>query len=60
MEPGLSSPAAFRLLLVRPPGQLASRIEVFDAENANEKARLSILQPSEIAWATPNAAKSNR
>jgi hypothetical protein len=40
MEPGLSSPAAFRRLLVRPPGQLATRIKVFEAENANEKARL--------------------
>jgi hypothetical protein len=40
MEPGLSSPAAFRHLLVRPPGQLAQRIKVLDRENANEKARL--------------------
>ena len=29
MEPGLSSPAAFRLLLVRPPGRLAERIKAF-------------------------------
>ena len=41
MEPGLSSPAAFRLLPVRPPGRLAIRIKVFEAENANEKARLT-------------------
>ena len=38
MEPGLSSPAAFRLLLVRPPGQLATRIKGFASQNANEKA----------------------
>jgi hypothetical protein len=41
MEPGLSSPAAFRLLLVRPPGQLAMRIKVLSPENANEKARVA-------------------
>src|SRR5690606_30558880 len=34
MEPGLSSPAAFRLLLVRPPGRLASRIKAFASRKA--------------------------
>jgi hypothetical protein len=34
MEPGLSSPAAFRLLLVRPPGRLAERIKAFVSRNA--------------------------
>ena len=42
MEPGLSSPAAFRLLLVRPPGQLAPCIKGFIAENANEKTRSAV------------------
>ena len=37
MEPGLSSPAAFRLLLVRPPGRLAGRIKAFAYGNATEK-----------------------
>ena len=40
MEPGLSSPAAFRRLRVRPPSQLARRIKGFTPENANEKADL--------------------
>lgn len=53
MEPGLSSPAAFRQLQVRPPGQLAPRIKGLARENANEKpderqkihASLGTLQP---------------
>ena len=45
MEPGLSSPAAFRLLLVRPPGQLTRRIKVLSPENANEKAHHSAARP---------------
>ena len=39
MEPGLSSPAAFRLLRVRPPGQLAGRIKAFAARKRNRKSR---------------------
>ncbi len=42
MEPGLSSPTAFRHLWVRPPGQLARRIKGFTSENANEKAGLAV------------------
>ncbi len=38
MEPGLSSPAAFRHSRARPPGRLAWRIKGFMPENANEKA----------------------
>ena len=34
MEPGLSSPAAFRLSRVRPPGRLTVRIKGFGAKNA--------------------------
>ena len=34
MEPGLSSPATFRSLRVRPPGQLARRIKGFAPQNA--------------------------
>lgn len=40
MEPGLSSPATFRRLRVRPPSQLARRIKGFTPKNANEKADL--------------------
>ena len=36
MEPGLSSPAAFRLSRVRPPGRLARAIKAFVAGNATE------------------------
>ena len=36
MEPGLSSPAAFRLSRVRPPGRLAPAIKAFVAGNATE------------------------
>ena len=39
MEPGLSSPAAFRLLLVRPPGRLAGRIKAFAVANASADLR---------------------
>ena len=54
MEPGLSSPAAFRLLLVRPPGRLAARIKAFALQIANENpagsghatsASKSVLRP---------------
>jgi hypothetical protein len=38
MEPGLSSPAAFRLSRVRPPGRLALRIKVFARQNATPPA----------------------
>ncbi len=41
MEPGLSSPTAFRHLWVRPPSQLARRIKGFTSENANEKAGIA-------------------
>jgi len=37
MEPGLSSPAAFRLSQVRPPGQLAARIKGLASQNATKK-----------------------
>jgi hypothetical protein len=36
MEPGLSSPAAFRLSQVRPPGRLAQAIKAFVAKNATK------------------------
>jgi hypothetical protein len=54
MEPGLSSPAAFRLLLVRPPGQLARRIKALGLQNAIEKAvgRAAFPNSREIAGFT--------
>src|SRR5262249_55882376 len=38
MEPGLSSPAAFRLSRVRPPGQLAPRYKGMGRRNCNSRA----------------------
>ena len=37
LEPGLSSPATFRSLPVRPPGRLAERIKGATAQNASRK-----------------------
>jgi hypothetical protein len=44
MEPGLSSPAAFRLSRVRPPGRLAGAIKAFVAKNATENPYRSRIQ----------------
>ena len=46
LEPGLSSPAAFRPLLVRPPGQLAGLIKRLGGQNANEKTMMAESPPS--------------
>ena len=51
MEPGLSSPAAFRLMLVRPPGRLAVRIKAFAGRNATDKADQTPQSPSRMASA---------
>ena len=37
VQPGLSSPAAFRRMRVRPPGRLTARIKGFFPRNANKK-----------------------
>src|SRR5690606_14770922 len=37
VEPGLSSPAAFRLMRARPPGRLAGRIKAFARQKASAR-----------------------
>jgi hypothetical protein len=49
MEPGLSSPAAFRLSRVRPPGRLARAIKAFARQNATEIAAL-VAEVASAAW----------
>jgi hypothetical protein len=50
MEPGLSSPAAFRRLRVRPPGRLAGRIKAFAPQIANENPRVAPAASGRRDW----------
>ena len=61
MEPGLSSPAAFRLSRVRPPGQLAPRIKALAEQIATAKIGLvgSISSPGEARSRAAGASVSS-